>query len=192
MTSFRRTTFRKGDLCFIYLDVYIISQMKMITFPVRVCLLCVLTLSSAILSSCKSIQNYSHEMLCYVMSVGTTNQQPALACVGDAVTVSCNLSVPDPNDSFISLRTDFLVGTSAALTPAVVNGDTMSGGVDLSRLTADAPLGTTKNVQGSLTLLSYTLADNGLLLGCSIEHIINGNNNNTTFLVETVNLAQVG
>ena len=145
--------------------------MKMITFSVRVCLLCILTLSSAILSSCKSIQNYSHEMLCYVMSVGTTNQQPALACVGDEVTVSCNLSVPGPNNSFISLRTNFTVGNSTALSPASVNGTTMVGGVDLSRLIADAPAGTTKNVQGSLTLLSYSLSDNGLLLGCTNEYI---------------------
>ena len=164
----------------------------MVTFPVRVCLLCVLTLSSAILSSCKSIQNYSDEILCYVMSVGTTTQQPALACVGDDVTVSCDLSVPDPNDSFLSLRTDFLVGTSVGLSPGTVNGDTTAGGVDLSRLTADAPVGTLKNVQGTLTLLSYTLADNGLLLGCSNEHNINGDNSNTNFLVETVNLAQAG
>ena len=92
-----------------------------ITLPVRVCLLCVLTLSSAILSSCKSIQNYSHEM-CYVMSVGTTNQQPALACVGEDVTVSCNLSVPDPNDDFIGGRISFLVGTSIPLTQDIVNG----------------------------------------------------------------------
>ena len=126
------------------------------------------------------------------MSVGTATQEPALACVGEMVTVTCDLNVPDPNDDFVALRTNFLIGTSTALHLATVNGNTMQGGVDLSRLTADAPVGTTKNVQGTLTLMSYTLADNGLRLGCIIEHNINGNNNNIDSLVETVNLAQAG
>ena len=126
------------------------------------------------------------------MSVGTATQEPALACVGEMVTVTCDLNVPSPDDDFISLRAYFIVGTSTALTLATVNGNTTQGGVDLSRLTADAPVGTTKNVQGTLTLMSYTLADNGLRLGCIIEHNINGNNSNFGFLVETVNLAQAG
>ena len=68
----------------------------------------------------------------------------------------------------------------------------MQGGVDLSRLTADAPVGTAKNVQGTLTLMSYTIADNGLRLGCTIEHNINGNNSNLGSLAEAVNLTQAG
>ena len=86
--------------------------------------------------------------------------------------VTCDLNVPNPDDSFIALRANFIVGTSTALPVATVNGNTMQGGVDLSRLTADAPVGTAKNVQGTLTLMSYTLADNGLRLGCTIDRAL--------------------
>ena len=129
-------------------------------------------------------------MLC--ISVGTTTQEPALACVGEMVTVTCDLNVPDPNDDFVAFRANFIVGTSTPLPVITVNGNTTQGGVDLSRLTADAPVGTLKSLQGTLTLMSYTLADNGLRLGCTVEHNINGNNNNIISLVETVNLAQAG
>ena len=129
--------------------------------------------------------------MCITLCVGTVTQYPAAACEGDRVVVSCDLTVPNPDDLFASVITNFVVGSSAAVSKTIVNGDTTVGGVDLSKLTAVAPIGTTKNVQGNLTLLSYTTADIDTRLGCSNLYFIGGTSN-LDFVMETLNLIQAG
>ena len=124
--------------------------------------------------------------------VGTVTQYPAEACVGDRVVVSCDLTVPNPDDEFTSIITNFVVGNSGAIPDTTVNGNDTIGGVDLSKLTAVATIGTTKNVQGNITLLSYTTADIDTRLGCSNEYFIGGVTSNRDFVTETLNLIQAG
>ncbi|KAI6646412.1 hypothetical protein LOD99_12534 [Oopsacas minuta] len=139
-------------------------------------------------------------VLCYILlllssiifnnSMGIVTSDPALACPGESITVSCDLSVPNPGDSFLSLVTNFIVGNSVPLSDIIVNGVGFQGGVDLSKLTADSPISNTANVLGTITLLSYTLADNGLRLGCSNDYIVNGDSTDRTTLTETIIIQQ--
>ncbi|KAI6646411.1 Chitin-binding protein [Oopsacas minuta] len=139
-------------------------------------------------------------VLCYILlllssiifnnSMGIVTSNPALACPGESITVSCDLSVPNPGDSFLSLVTNFIVGNSVPLSDIIVNGVDSQGGVDLSKLTADSPISKTANVLGTITLLSYTLADNGLRLGCSNDYIVNGDSTDRITLTETINIQQ--
>eukprot|EP00800_Vazella_pourtalesii_P003875 TRINITY_DN1407_c0_g1_i2.p1 TRINITY_DN1407_c0_g1~~TRINITY_DN1407_c0_g1_i2.p1 ORF type:complete len:130 (-),score=32.49 TRINITY_DN1407_c0_g1_i2:42-431(-) len=129
--------------------------------------------------------------MCITLCVGTVTQYPAEACVGDRVVVSCDLTVPNPDDMFLSVVTDFIVGSSLPISDTIVKGDTTIGGVDLSKLTAVAIGGNDTDVQGNITLLSYTTADINTRLGCSNEYIIGGTSNRD-FVTETLNLIQAG
>ena len=130
--------------------------------------------------------------MCITLCVGTVTQYPAVACEGDRVVVSCDLTVPNPDDVFASVLTNFVVGSSGAITETTVNGDTTIGDVDLSKLTAVAIGGTNKNVQGNITLLSYTTADIDTRLGCTNVYFIGGVSANRNFVTETLNLIQAG
>ena len=47
-----------------------------------------------------------------------------------------------------------------------MDGDGTTNGINLTRFTADAPIGNIARVTGSITLLSYEAYDEGLLMGC--------------------------
>ena len=130
--------------------------------------------------------------MCITLCVGTVTQYPAVACEGDRVVVSCDLTVPNQGDRFASELTDFIVGSSGAVPDSTVNGNNTIGDVDLSKFTAVAIGGTNKNVQGNLTLLSYTTADIDTRLGCSNEYFVGGVTSNRDFVTETLNLTQAG
>ena len=84
------------------------------------------------------------------------------------------MGVPNANDDFFSILTNFIVGDSdIPISQFSVEGTGFHGGVDLSKLTATAIPGNTKSVQGTITLISYTAADNGIRLGCSNDYYIN-------------------
>ena len=129
--------------------------------------------------------------MCITLCVGTVTQYPAAACEGDRVVVSCDLTVPNTDDVFVSVLTDFSVGSVNTVSETIVNGNNTIGGVNLSKLTAVATIGTNKNVQGNITLLSYTTADINTRLGCSNEYFI-GATSNRDFVIETLNLIQAG
>ena len=115
-----------------------------------------------------------------IYSPGPLIINPTTACVGEQITVSCRLNVPNSNDdSFFSNLTNFIVGDSdIPISQLTVEGTGFHGGVDLSKLTATAIGGTTKSVDGTIILISYTLEDNGIRLGCSNDYYINGNTSN--------------
>ena len=94
--------------------------------------------------------------------------------------MNCRLNVPNYNDDdFFSVLTDFIVGDSdIPISQFSVEGTGFHGGVDLSKLTATAIAGTTKSVEGTITLISYTPEDNGTRLGCANDYYINGNSSN--------------
>ena len=129
--------------------------------------------------------------MCITLCVGTVTQYPAVACEGDRVVVSCDLTVPNPDDVFASILTDFVVGSSST-TETIVNGDTTVGGVDLSKLTAVAIGGNDTNIQGNITLLSYTTADIDTRLGCTNQYFVGGVTSNRKIVTETLNLTQAG
>ena len=126
------------------------------------------------------------------MCVGTVTQYPAAACEGDRVVVSCDLTVPNPDDEFASVLTNFVVGSSLPISDTTVNGGTMIGGVDLSKFTAVAIGGNDTDVQGNITLLSYTTADIDTRLGCSNEYFVGGVTSNRNTVTDTLNLVQAG
>ena len=105
---------------------------------------------------------------------------PTTACIGDQITVNCTLIVPNSSDDdFFSVLTNFIVGDSdIPISQFSVEGTGFHGGVDLSKLTATAIGGTTKSVKGTITLISYTLEDNGIRLGCANDYYINGDTSN--------------
>ncbi|KAI6646189.1 Chitin binding protein [Oopsacas minuta] len=125
-----------------------------------------------------------------IITASIVTQDPALACVGDRVTVSCNLSVPNPGDIFLSSITDYIVGNSDPISSTVINSNGTAGGVNLSKLTAESPFSNGIYRSGTITLLSYTLAYNGLTLGCGTDYFINGESNNRATLTETINIQQ--
>ena len=96
--------------------------------------------------------------MCITLCVGTVTQYPAVACEGDRVVVSCDLTVPNQGDRFASELTDFVVGSSVAISDTTVNGDTTIGDVDLSKLTAVATIGTNteRTRQHNSPLLHYS------------------------------------
>ena len=119
---------------------------------------------------------------------------PTTACVGDPVTVSCTLEVPNSaTHAFFSILTNFIVGNSdIAITETAVDGAGTHGGVDLSKLMATASGGNTTFVQGTITLLSYTTGDNGTRLGCANEYSINGNTSDRDTVLNTATVIQAG
>ena len=130
--------------------------------------------------------------MCITLCVGTVTQYPAVACEGDRVVVSCDLTVPNPDDVFASILTNFVVGSSGAISDTTVNGDNMIGGVDLSKFTAIAIGGNDTDVQGNITLLSYTTADIDTRLGCTNQYFVGGVTSNRKIVTETLNLTQAG
>ena len=103
--------------------------------------------------------------------LGTVTQTPSFACVGESITVSCVLTPLNTGDTFYSVVPNFIVGDSdTVLTASEINTNIAHPGVDLSRLTASAPTGTTTRVSGEITLSSYLTSDRGLRLGCSINY----------------------
>ena len=119
---------------------------------------------------------------------------PTTACVGDQITVSCTLEVPNSaTHAFFSILTDFIVGNSdVAISELAVDGTGTHGGVALSKLMATASGGNTTSVQGSITLLSYTTGDNGTKLGCANEYYINGNTSDRDTVSVTTTVIQAG
>ena len=116
-----------------------------------------------------------HFNIQYYLIIGTISIEPRFACIGDQVTVNCSLTVPGAGDRFVSTDANYIVGDSdILLNPAVVNGVTMSGGVDLSKLTALSIFGNNTFVEGRIILLSYLPEDNNTRLGCANEYLING------------------
>ena len=104
---------------------------------------------------------------------------PTTACIGDQITIDFTLNVPNSNDDFFSILTNFIVGDSdIPISQFSVEGTGFHGGVNLSKLTATAIGGTSKSVQGTITLISYTPEDNGIRLGCANDYYINGNSSN--------------
>ena len=138
-------------------------------------------------------------LLCYKMTIcllspGTVTTDPNRACVGDSITVSCTLDVPNSaNDGFDSVRTDFIVGDSdIEITEAFVDGTGTHGGVDLSKLMATANPGTRTSVEGTITLLSYSPEDNGIRLGCANEYFIDGDTSDIGTVSESTAVLQAG
>ena len=126
-----------------------------------------------------------------IYSPGPIVVNPTTACVGDQITVSCTLNVPNSNDDFFSNLTNFIVGDSdIPKSQLTVEGTGFHGGVDLSKLTATAIGGTSKSVEGTITLISYTLKDNGIRLGCSNDYYINGDTNNRGTVLANTTIQQ--
>ena len=105
---------------------------------------------------------------------------PTTACIGDQITVNCTLIVPNANDDdFFSILTNFIVGDSdIPISQLTIEGTGFHGGLNLSKLTATAIVGTAKYVEGTITLISYTPKDNGIRLGCANDYYINGDTSN--------------
>ena len=127
---------------------------------------------------------------------GGVTQMPSHACVGEDITVNCDLSVPDPNNNFRTNFIDFIVGNiDATISDAEVNTDTgVHGGVNLSRLTAFAnnSFSGDKIIRGSITLSSYTASDAGIRLGCAAVYFLSGNTGATDVARETTLLTPAG
>ena len=116
-------------------------------------------------------------------------RDPQLACVGEQVTVDCTLNVPGMNDMFLSVITNYIVGSSDnSISAGFINGSTTLGGVDLSKLIAFTTIGTSTTVPGRIVLLSYLPEDNNTRLGCAIQYQINGGS--IAILRETTNIIQ--
>ena len=131
------------------------------------------------------------------MFIGTVTQFPSYACVGEDITVECELSVPDPsNNNFRTNLIDFIVGSSIVpLSDAQVNiGTGFHGGVDLTRLTAfaDDSFSDDKIILGSITLSSYTASDAGIRLGCSSVYYLSGNSGIPGIIRQTTLLISAG
>ena len=127
-----------------------------------------------------------------IYSPGPIIINPTTACVGDQITVSCRLNVPNYNDDdFFSNLTSFIVGDSdIPISQFSVEGTGFHGGVDLSKLTATAIGGTTKSVEGTITLISYTPEDNGIRLGCANDYYINGDTSNRETVLANTTIQQ--
>ena len=116
---------------------------------------------------------------------------PTTACIGEQITINFTLNLPNPYFDIFSNLTNFIVGDSdIPISQLTVEGTGFHGGVDLSKLTATAIGGTTKYVEGTITLISYTPADNGTRLGCSSDYYINGNKNNRGTVSESITIQQ--
>ena len=116
---------------------------------------------------------------------------PTTACVGDQITVNCTLIVPNSNDDFFSNLTNFIVGDSdIPKSQLTVEGTGFHGGLNLSKLTATAIVGTAKYVEGTITLISYTPEDNGIRLGCANDYYINGNTNKKGTVSKNITIQQ--
>ena len=115
---------------------------------------------------------------------------PTTACIGEQITINCTLNVSNYNYNFFSILTNFIVGDSdVPISQFSVEGTGFHGGVDLSKLTATAIGGTTKSVEGTITLISYTPADNGIRLGCSNIYI-NGDTSYEEIVSESTTIQQ--
>ena len=126
-----------------------------------------------------------------VPPLGTVTVSPEDACVGEQITVTCSLDVPNPNDNFVSIAAEYIVGNSdSPINALVVNGTGMHGGVDLSKLIAFIIFGSTKSVQGRIVLLSFASEDNDTRIGCGNIYQISGGG--TSVLRETSNIRQAG
>ena len=55
---------------------------------------------------------------------------------------------------------------------------------------ATSIVGSSKAVQGTITLLSYSPDDNGTRLGCASEYFINGVTSNRDFVSDTTSILQ--
>ena len=127
----------------------------------------------------------------FIYSPGPLVVNTTTACIGEQITVNCTLNVPNANDDFFSNLTNFIVGDSdIPKSQLTIEGTGFHGGVDLSKLTATAIGGTSKSVQGTITLISYTPADNGIRLGCSNDYYINGNTSNRGTVSESITVQQ--
>ena len=116
-------------------------------------------------------------------------QSPS-ACVGESITVSCVLNVPNSGDMFVSTLTGFILGSSNdSISESVVDGTSTVNMVDLSRFTADTPIGNNTRVTGSITLLSYQTSDEDLRVGCRNDFIPSEGSSTTPFF-ETLRLKQ--
>ena len=113
------------------------------------------------------------------------------ACIGEQITVNFTLDVPNVNDNFFSILTNFIVGDSdIPISQFSVEGTGFHGGVDLSKLTVTAIPGNIKSVQGTITSISYTPADNGFRLGCSNDYYINGSTSNRGIVSKNTTIKQ--
>ena len=128
--------------------------------------------------------------------IGVVTQMPSHACVGEDITVDCDLSVPDPNNNFRTNFIEFIVGSSdVSITDFEINTATgILGGVDLTRLTAFAnnSFSNDKIVRGSITLSSYTASDAGIRLGCAAIYYLSSNTDPTDVASETTLLSPAG
>ena len=127
---------------------------------------------------------------------GAVSQMPSHVCVGEDITVDCDLSVPDSNNNFRTNFIEFIVGSSnVSIADNEVNTDTgVHGGVDLTRLTAFAnnSFSNDKIIRGSITLSSYTASDAGIRLGCAAVYFLSGNTGPTDEVMETTLLIPAG
>ena len=118
---------------------------------------------------------------------------PTTACIGEQITINFTLNLPYSKDNFFSILTNFIVGDSdVPISQFSVEGTGFHGGLNLSKLTATAIGGTTKSVQGTITLISYTPEDNGIRLGCANDYYMNGNTSNrgTVSAITTIQQAR--
>ena len=116
-------------------------------------------------------------------------------CVGDPITIECALTPPDvpAGDVFVENVISFIIGnTNTPVTFTDAQGNGIHDGFDLSQVTVSGTLGTSTSITGSITLLSFTNANDGLRIGCTVLYAVGGNLANQMSLIETVVLMQAG
>ena len=93
---------------------------------------------------------------------------PALPAPGEDVTLHCSFT-SNPNTTFVSaLPTFFIHSITVGFT--AINNNYSVNGIDLSRYNARiSPCSTDQQISANLTLLDVTKADEGTLLGCSVQ-----------------------
>ena len=105
-------------------------------------------------------------ILLYFPSGTSVTQNPDYACEGEDVTVSCVQTVPNDGYRFTSREISFVIGNNILIFKHTIKSNALHG-MDLSRFTADTPLGNSTYVTGSITLLSFNSStDENLRMGC--------------------------
>ena len=107
-------------------------------------------------------------MLSILPLSATLSYTPALPAPGEDVTLLCSFT-SDPNTTFVSaLPTFFIKSITVGFT--AINNNYSVNGIDLSRYNARvSPASTHQQISANLTLLTVTNADEGTLLGCSVQ-----------------------
>ena len=103
-----------------------------------------------------------------LLSFSSVIQNPYQASDGENVTVCCALFVSNDSERFTSIEIFFIIGDINDFIPKyIIDSNITYNGIDLSRFIANAPLGNSNNVNGSITLLSYNSStDKDLRMGC--------------------------